>query len=228
GQTELERGGYVLKPTETANSHNLDPYLCKSLENLLFKNKSVVDLGCGVGLYGICFLRLRSYRLPNAPADFFTKHLRGLKDWWDSTKPQIQSWTGFDGIPGIHKLTGGLVRQMDLSKPGYIGQRFDWVMSMEVGEHIPREYEENYIGNLIRHAKEGIVLSWAIEGQSGRRHVNLRNNDVIIAIMEAHGFLPHPEIWHQLRANAFLGWFKNTIMVFTPKGQKPRVLTEDI
>ncbi|CAG0922877.1 unnamed protein product [Notodromas monacha] len=209
---ELKVGSWILNSKNLRKSHFMDPYLCKALEEILFKKKSVLDLGCGIGLYGICFLRLRNHTFPNSGRDFFTRHLKGLKDWWKSTDPILQSWTGYDGTPGIHDLTAGLVKHMDLSKPGYIGQTFNWVLSLEVGEHIPRKYQANYISNLVRHAEEGIVLSWAIEGQKGRSHVNNRNNDVIIAILEGHGFYPQPEIWKSLRGNSSLSWFKNTVM----------------
>ncbi|CAG0918873.1 unnamed protein product [Notodromas monacha] len=212
GQSELKVGSWILNSANLQGAHVVDPYLCKALEEMLFKKKSVLDLGCGIGLYGICFLRLRNHTFPNSERDFFTRHLKGLKDWWNSTDPVLQSWTGYDGTPGIQNLTAGLVKHMDLSKPGYIGRTFNWVLSLEVGEHIPRKYQANYISNLVRHAEEGIVLSWAIEGQGGRSHVNNRNNDIIIAILEGHGFYPQPGIWKSLRGNSSLYWFKNTVM----------------
>ncbi|CAG0921487.1 unnamed protein product [Notodromas monacha] len=214
GQSELKVGSWILNSANLQGAHVVDPYLCKALEEMLFQNKSVLDLGCGIGLYGICFLRLSNHTFPNSERDFFTRHLMGLKDWWKSTGPVIQSWTGYDGTPGIKDLTAGLVKRMDLSKPRYIGRTFNWVLSLEVGEHIPRKYQANYISNLVRHAEEGIVLSWAVEGQGGRSHVNNRNNDIIIAILEGHGFYPQPEIWKSLRGNSSLYWFKNTVMTF--------------
>lgn len=45
-------------------------------------------------------------------------------------------------------------------------------MSIEVAEHIAKEYEDIYINNLIKCAKEGIVITWAGIGQGGHFHVN--------------------------------------------------------
>ena len=46
---------------------------------------------------------------------------------------------------------------------------------MKVAEHIPKEFEHVYIDNLVRHAKEGIILSWSKVGQGGHSHVNNQN-----------------------------------------------------
>ncbi len=39
--------------------------------------------------------------------------------------------------------------------------KYDWIISLEVAEHIPAQFESIYIDNLVKHAKEGIILSWA-------------------------------------------------------------------
>ena len=64
-----------------------------------------------------------------------------------------------------------------MSAPQDLGKQFDWVQSFEVGEHIPPKSTEIYIDNLVRHARNGLVLSWAIVGQGGFHHINLRPVD---------------------------------------------------
>ncbi|CAG5124210.1 unnamed protein product, partial [Candidula unifasciata] len=54
------------------------------------------------------------------------------------------------------------VKFLDLTAPQYGLPAYDWVVSVEVGEHIPAKFEDIYLDNLARHAKEGIVLSWAV------------------------------------------------------------------
>lgn len=62
------------------------------------------------------------------------------------------------------------------------------MLSLEVGEHIASEHEDVFIGNIVRHAKEAVVLSWAITGQSGHYHINNHENSYIIAKMLEHRF----------------------------------------
>ena len=49
-------------------------------------------------------------------------------------------------------------------------------MMLEVGEHVPRQYEEQVLSNAVDKARCAIVISWAVPGQTGAFHVNLRSN----------------------------------------------------
>jgi hypothetical protein len=88
------------------------------------------------------------------------------------------------------------------------------VFCLEVGEHIPVQYEQTFIDNVCRAAKNDIVLSWAIIGQGGDGHVNCRNNDYVINQMAIRGFTIDIGKSNQLRNCANLFWFKNTVMYF--------------
>src|SRR6266487_1650306 len=76
-----------------------------------FRSKSVVDLGCGPGRY-VSLLRNSGVECD-----------------------------GYDGNPHTETLSGGLCGVLDLSAPVDLRHKYDWVLSLEVGEHIPREYE---------------------------------------------------------------------------------------
>jgi hypothetical protein len=119
----------------------------------------------------------------------------------------------YDGNPSTQDLSEGRCATVDLSKPISFAQH-DWVLSLEVGEHIPKEYENVFISNLKGENKEGVILSWAIEGQGGKSHVNEKSNDYIRRIFEEDGYTSDYEIEKQLRDLSTLPWFKNTIMVF--------------
>ena len=66
-------------------------------------------------------------------------------------------FSGFDGALNIEEISRGFVSHLDFSKPFQLNKKFDWVLSIEVGEHIPKQYEDNFIQNLIRHACKGIL-----------------------------------------------------------------------
>jgi cyclopropane fatty-acyl-phospholipid synthase-like methyltransferase len=91
---------------------------------------------------------------------------------------------------------------------------FDWVLSLEVGEHLPKEHEASFIENLHRHNARGVVLSWALEGQGGTGHVNERNNDYIKAQVCAKGYVNDLAAEAALRDAAKFPYFKRTVMVF--------------
>lgn len=127
---------------------------------------------------------------------------------------------GYDGSPLTSEITGGLCDIMDFSVPVNIG-KYDFVLSLEVGEHIPAQYEQNFINNLVKTSTRYIVLSWGVVGQGGLGHVNCRNNDYVIAEMEKRGFAYNKLISERLRINSTFPWFANTVMTFEKGEAKP-------
>lgn len=125
--------------------------------------------------------------------------------------------TGYDGSPLTPEITGGLCSVKDFSQPVDIG-KFELVLSLEVGEHIPERYEQVFIDNLCKTAKKFICLSWGVVGQGGLGHVNCRNNDYVIAQMAKRGFIFDIDRSEALRSVSTFPWFKNTVMVFDKKG----------
>lgn len=115
---------------------------------------------------------------------------------------------GVDGNPDTQHG-----RVFDLAFPQDLGE-WDWILSLEVGEHIPAEFEEVYLGNLVRHAGKGVVLSWAVPGQEGHGHVNCHSNDWVLEQMAARGFWSDLGMTLLLRRAATLPWFPHTLMVF--------------
>ena len=169
-----------------ASQHQYDAKLSEAL--LAFfreeKARTVVDLGCGMGNY--------------------VRHFRkcGL------------SASGFDGNPSTPQLSKGACSVLDLSVIADVNEPYDWVMSLEVGEHLPKAYEDAFIENLHRHNTRGMVLSWALKGQGGTGHVNEQNNDYVKAKISAMGYVNDVETEQRLRMASRFSYFKKTIMVF--------------
>jgi len=126
--------------------------------------------------------------------------------------PNVKA-TGFEG----HNTNGVYdnVVVQDLSVPFQL-EPADLAISIEVGEHIPKEFEQIFIDNVSNNASKHIILSWAIEGQPGLGHVNCQNNDYVIAQLEKRGWTFDAELSHKLRFLFNEGlWLRNTLMFFT-------------
>jgi hypothetical protein len=121
--------------------------------------------------------------------------------------------TGFDGNPKTPELTNGLCSVLDLSQPINLSP-FDWVLSLEVGEHLPKEFEKTFINNLSNNNKRGIILSWAVKGQGGHGHFNEQDNDYIKSKFCELNYTNDLYLENELRKHSTLNWFKNTLMVF--------------
>lgn len=171
---------------EAESQHKFDKKLCQSLISFLKKENinEIVDFGCGMGSY--------------------------VKEFIDNDIIAV----GYDGNPNTPELTNNLCGILDLSKTILLENKFDWVMSLEVGEHIPKKYEDIFIENLHNNNKHGIILSWAVKGQGGHGHYNEQNNDYIKNKICNLGYINDIDNENFLRSNCSLPWFYKTIMVF--------------
>ena len=171
---------------DSGKHHRYDQVLSEELVSFFKKEnaKKIVDFGCGLGSY------VKAFRQKGFTAE------------------------GFDGNPDTPELSRGLCQVQDLSYKFDLDKRYDWVMSLEVGEHIPKPFEKTFVENLVRHAEKGIILSWALKGQRGRGHFNTQNNDYVKDMLAKYGFVSDEEAEKKFRENSRLWWFKNTIMVF--------------
>lgn len=125
---------------------------------------------------------------------------------------------GYDGNPLTPSIAGDQCFVQDLSQPVDVGAA-DWVLSLETGEHVPAHFESNFIGNLHRHNRHGIVLSWASPGQGGIGHINERSQNSLSAQIERIGYERDRETERDFRKVSRLPWFQRNIIVFRRSAQ---------
>lgn len=177
----------------------------ESLE-AVFKPKSLIDLGCANGFM----------------LEYF--HNQGMRN--------LQ---GFEGAHAAFECMSECMKpfiqkcdlRMDMGESSHpaIRKTFDVVNCTEVGEHIPVEYEEHFITNVIRFVDRILILSWSDEwedfnGLDGTEHVNPRTKKYIKRKLASKGLLYDTRLSKEfvsaLRAkkNVFDHWIRN-IMVFS-------------
>ena len=156
-----------------------DPVVVAVLERLLRINVdgevplSLNDFGAGVGQYGRALL---------------------------SADPRFSSrYTAYDGAGNVEEWTRGFVHWFDLTLPLSL-PRTDWVLSLEVGEHIPRAYEGEVLRNLHAHNCRGIIISWARLNQTGMGHVNNHESRYLIDRFRSLGYQIDFELSDALRS----------------------------
>jgi len=185
-------GGYCLpKDGVIGGNHIYDRRMAEYLANNIFAGKTVVDLGAGLGHYGRIF---------------------------NEEGSKVSKWEGYDGALNVNEVTNGLVNFMDLTQPDAADERdcvsADWVLSLEVGEHIPPEYTENFLRNIRCHAREGAVISWAQPGQGGTGHVNTRTVEDVMALMKKWGFKVDHRRTDEVRHAAKRHYFARNVVVY--------------
>ena len=194
GRKVSKTGGFCLtrESNKKVRYAGADPTLATFLESSIFPGKTVVDLGAGKGYYG------KIFRRDDSP---------------------VAGWVGYDGALNVEEVTSGLVRFMDLTQPDAADTRpcvkGDWVLSLEVGEHIDRKYMESYLRNVRCHSREGAVISWARPTQTGGlNHVNMMEDDDVDKALARWGFVKDAELTRQARNSASFKHFKNTASVY--------------
>ncbi|XP_055875545.1 uncharacterized protein LOC106052125 isoform X1 [Biomphalaria glabrata] len=181
-----QRGGWCWSMSSPdSQEHKWDKGFANALSSFL-KGKTVGSFGDGPGAY---------------------------KSYLDSLG-EVRNYTAYDGAPYIEDVTKGLVKFLDLTSPQYDVPIFDWVLSIEVGEHIPPQYEDTYLDNLARHAREGLILSWASPGQNGLSHVNTKPLADVVLQMNRRGFTLNVKAGELLRNASTFYWLRNNVNVY--------------
>jgi hypothetical protein len=158
---------------------------------LTFVSGDLLELGAGLGCYSHYFR--------------------------DSRK--LSRVVAVEGASNVAELTGGFVFQADLTQEHNFGH-FHWVITLEVAEHIPKQFEDVYIRNIVSTSPYGIIISWALPGQGGVGHVNPQTNEYVIELMSRQGYDFDLKTTQFLRGQADVDWFKRTTMVFTRRPVK--------
>jgi SAM-dependent methyltransferase len=154
-----------------------------------FRPQSVLDVGCGIGTWLKVFEE-------NGVTDYI-----GI----DSEKLSVVDLL-------IHE---NKFQAKDLSKDWSLERKFDMVLSLEVGEHLPEQSADKYVASIVKHG-DVIIFSAAIPGQGGQHHVNEQWPHYWQQKFEKHGFYFHddlrPAIWQN---ESIEWWYRQNLFVIT-------------
>ena len=130
-------------------------------------------------------------------------------------------FSAFDGGPYYYEGSNGTVNYMDLTIPQYGMKLYDWVVSLEVAEHIDAKFEAIYLSNIVRHASEGVIISWAVPGQIGEQHINCKPFKYVLEVMSKLGFDFSPEETKKIRDSTKNIHYKRNVGIFRRKKTVP-------
>jgi SAM-dependent methyltransferase len=155
-----------------------------------FAPKSVIDLGCGNGLYPLLYTHL------------------GVEDV-----------LGVDGIERDATVLGSeSYTKADLQQPLDAGRKFDLVVCLEVVEHITPDSTDILIDSVARHAHEHILFSMAEPGQPGNGHINCKTIAQVLDMWALRGWHPDLTSTLGLRAVSTMSWFRRNIVLLEYTG----------
>ena len=154
----------------------------------MFGPTSVIDVGCGIGIW------LRAF------ADLGVTQLLGVDG------PHVE--------PASLRIPAEQFRAHDLRLPLPDLGQFDLAMSLEVAEHLPADVAAAFVADLTRLAPI-VVFSAAIPGQGGTEHINEQWPEYWQALFEKRGYVQldplRPLIWHDERVD---WWYRQNLFVY--------------
>eukprot|EP00435_Cladocopium_sp_Y103_P051424 s692_g16.t1 len=120
----------------------------------------------------------------------------------------------FDGTHQAAELTDGLVQEVNLVQEMRLWRSFDWILCLEVGEHVPKQYAPTLLANLKRHSSKGLVMSWSDDWE-GIGHVNcLSRNEFVAFVQESTGFVLDEDATEVVRQGCEIDYIARTLAVF--------------
>jgi len=164
---------------------------------------SIVDVGCGTGFL-VEALRRRGF------------DARGI----DGTREAERVW------PAEHRDAYAIA---DLTDAEVDLPRTDLVCSFEVGEHLPEEASERFVGHLVRHRPRRVFFSAATPGQEGVGHVNGQPPRYWIERFARRGYALDVSTtvvvrkrWREMICFQWAEWFPKNFLTFVPAAATSR------
>lgn len=133
---------------------------------------------------------------------------------------EVLVYDAYDGAPYTEETSEGRVIFLDLTSPQFGLPLYDWVLSLEVAEHIPPNFENAFMDNIARHCREGIIISWAKPGQKGYGHINEKPFDYVNKLLQRYDFEWDEAASYHLRNASDLVWLRDNVSVFRRKSDK--------
>ena len=176
----------------TTDIHNTKA--AKIIIPFLLKNinvNSVLDIGMGIGTW--------------------------LKVFQDNEISEILGVDGDYVDKNLFLINEKKFKSHDLRTELNLHKKFDLVVSLEVIEHIPKEFEDIFIKTLINHG-DTILFSAAIPGQGGQNHHNEQWQSYWINKFKNYGYntydILRPKFWNN---NIIEWWYRQNMLLLSKK-----------
>lgn len=155
--------------------------------------KTVVDIGCGCGIY------LREFECFGIDV------------------------LGIDGSPAAERnlaIGRGKFLLADLTNPLRLPRRFDAAICFEVAEHIPTETSAVLVDNITR-ASDRVIFTAAHKGQGGHDHINEQDPIFWITLFGEREYSLQErdtrELRQELSAAGAIFWLVDNLLIFKKK-----------
>lgn len=163
----------------------------------LLNPRSVVDLGCGVGVWLKAFKEL------------------GVEDILAVEGEYVKNQNTY--------ISKEYYQYHNLELEFLTNKRYDLAVSLEVGEHLSPESAISFVNSLCK-LSDVVLFSTAIKGQEGTMHINEQFPEYWAKLFTINNFVPidyiRPRIWDN---NDIEVWYRQNILLYVNKSFLPRL-----
>lgn len=148
----------------------------------------------------------------------------GCGDGWTIKTAQQAGVTNCVGVEAVDAVResaplGIAIVIADLTKFCDLGQAYDFVLSWEVGEHLPEDAADEYCDTLARHTRDTLIFTAAKVGQGGYAHINCQDQPYWRKKIEDRGLVYADKASEDLRmiwqlCTGPLIWLPQNVQVF--------------
>lgn len=176
------------------NTVKLESGSAKAMVKILIKRfapKSVIDVGCGPGLF------LAEFK-----------------------KSRVEI-AGYDGSPAAvsASLIGGRIKLHDLCRPLRLNRRFDLCLCFEVAEHLTKACAKTLVNSLVK-LSQIVIFTAATPGQGPKSigHINEQPFGYWQKLFRRNGYILNKrlteKIKRQMKDKEVVWWLTKNLMVF--------------
>lgn len=125
---------------------------------------------------------------------------------------------GYEGDP-MREAAFRPIRRQDITVPFDVDVAGSTIF-LEVGEHVPRRFQDVVVDNVCRSCSDRLVMSWAMRDQLGVGHVNCLDPGEVVPMFESRGLELMERETAEARSSVRdgCGWFAHNLLVF----QRPK------
>lgn len=191
-----ERAGAIYRALHSQHSDEMERRVYSNgrlAEEILalYRPKSVVDVGCGIGLL---------------LEEFVKRGIEGVGIEGE--------WLEMDAFAAPPETFHAHNLEEEMTLP----RRFDLAVSIEVAEHLGKDRAEGFVQDLCK-LSDVVVFSAAIPAQGGRGHRNEQWQSYWAQLFEDAGYLTYDPIRPNLRFDdEMFRWFRQNVLVFVKEG----------
>lgn len=185
----------MIKYFHNSDVHNLEaPKEIVPVIYEMFKPKSVVDVGCGLGTFMKVF------------SDFGVSEITGFDGEWVNEEK-------------LH-VPKEKIKIIDLENENWAKGWFELAVCLEVAEHLNPTMEKEFIRNLTS-LSDVIIFSAALLGQGGQNHINEKPLKHWIRIFNEFGYhffdVFRNQFWESEKIN---WWYKQNLFLVLKRDSK--------